>query len=168
MTVEPHVTRRQVVRAAGTAGAAYIVAPTLLGATLAAPAARAATKCARLTPELTQGPYWVNTMLRRADVRANTRSATTSPGLRQPGVPLDLTINVLDASRDCKPLSGVAVDIWHANAHGEYSDEASQQTGGGSSGADTSGQNFLRGYQITGEDAGIHRSHDAQVATRSG
>ena len=96
-------------------------------------------------------------MLRRADVRANTRTAGTSPGVRQPGVPLELTINVLDASNDCKPLDGVAVDIWHANAHGLYSDETSQQAGGGTSGGDTSGENFLRGYQITGKDAGLHR-----------
>jgi hypothetical protein len=50
----------------------------------------------------------------------------------------------------------VAVDTWHANAHGLYSDETSQQAGGATSGGDTSGQNFLRGYQITGKDAGIH------------
>jgi protocatechuate 3,4-dioxygenase beta subunit len=73
-------------------------------------------------------------------------------------VPLKLTINVRDASNHRKPLNAVAVDIWHANAHGLYSDETSQQAGGGTSGGDTSGENFLRGYQITGKDAGIHRS----------
>jgi protocatechuate 3,4-dioxygenase beta subunit len=54
---------------------------------------------------------------------------------------------VLDANDDCKQLNGVAVDIWHANAHGLYSDEASQQGGGGTRGGNTSGENFLRGYQ---------------------
>jgi hypothetical protein len=63
-----------------------------------------------------------------------------------------------DASNHRKPLNGVTVDTWHANAHGLYSDETSQQAGGATSGGDTSGQNFLRGYQITGKDAGIHRS----------
>jgi protocatechuate 3,4-dioxygenase beta subunit len=142
----------------GAAGAAYIVAPSLLRGALGSDAALAASTCARLTPELTEGPYWVNTMLRRADVRANTKSATAAPGVAQQGVPLDLTINVLDASKACKPLGGVAVDIWHANAHGLYSDETSQQAGGGTTAGDTSGQNYLRGYQITGKDPGIHGS----------
>lgn len=161
MSIEQDITRREAVRAAGMAGAAYIVAPSLLAACsnprAAQAATQAATKCAKLTPELTEGPYWVNTMLRRADVRANTKTAGSSPGVRQPGVLLELTINVLDASKDCKPLDGVAVDIWHANAHGVYSDETSQQAGGGTSGGDTSGENFLRGYQITGKDPGLHR-----------
>jgi protocatechuate 3,4-dioxygenase beta subunit len=158
---ERNLTRRQAVRAAGAAGAAYIVTPALLGGVLSSGAAQAATRCAKLTPELTEGPYWVNTALRRADIRANTKSARTSPGATQRGVPLKLTINVLDAGKDCKPLNGVAVDIWHANAHGLYSDETSQQAGGGTSGGDTSGENFLRGYQITGKDAGVHGSATA-------
>ena len=135
-----------------------MVGPSLLAGCSGSRAAQAATRCARLTPELTDGPYWVNTMLRRADIRANTGTAGTSPGARQRGVALDLTINVLDSSRDCEPLSGVAVDVWHANADGVYSDEASQQSGGGTSGGDTGGENFLRGYQVTGKDAGVHRS----------
>jgi len=97
-------------------------------------------------------------MLRRADVRANTTTARTLPGVVQLGVPLKLTINVLDAGNGCKPLNGVAVDIWHANAHGVYSDETAQQAGGGTTGGDTSGQNFLRGYQITGKDSGLNGS----------
>jgi protocatechuate 3,4-dioxygenase beta subunit len=163
VTVENPITRRQAVRAAGVAGAAFIITPPVLGGVLSPAIAHAATTAAKLTPELTEGPYWVNTMLRRSDIRANTTHATTSPGARQQGVPLNLTINVRDASNHQKPLNGAAVDIWHANAHGLYSDEASQQSGGGttggdSSGGDSSGENFLRGYQITGKDAGIHPS----------
>jgi protocatechuate 3,4-dioxygenase beta subunit len=67
-------------------------------------------------------------------------------------------INVATASNGCRPLGGVAVDIWHANAHGLYSDEPSQQAGGGTTGGDTSAEDWLRGYQITGKDRGIHRS----------
>jgi protocatechuate 3,4-dioxygenase beta subunit len=144
------------------------MAPALLRGVLSSGAAEAASRCARLTPELTEGPYWVNAMLRRADVRANTKAAKSSPGLRQKGVPLDLTIDVLDASRSCKPFNGVAVDIWHANAHGLYSDEASQQAGGATNAGDTSGEDFLRGYQISGRDRGIHRAPVAgQVSFRT-
>jgi protocatechuate 3,4-dioxygenase beta subunit len=151
MSHDHSITRRQAVRAAGAAGAAYILAPSLAGM-LEGGTAIAASRCAKLTPELTEGPYWVNAMLRRSDVRANVKG-----GGRQAGVPLNLTINVLDASKGCKPLNGVAVDIWHANAHGLYSDESSQQAGGGTSGGNTSGENWLRGYQITGRDRGLKR-----------
>jgi protocatechuate 3,4-dioxygenase beta subunit len=140
----PQVTRRQAIGAAGAAGAAYLLSPALAGALASGADAIDARSCAKLTPELTEGPYWVNEMLRRSDVRAN-----------QQGVTLNLTINVYDASSGCTPLNGVAVDIWHANAHGLYSDESSQQSGGGTSGGDTSGQTFLRGYQITGRDRGL-------------
>ncbi len=160
MDTRDSMTRWQAVRLAGGLGAAYLVLPQWLGAFAGAGSAAAAAGgiCSRLTPELTEGPYWVDTMLRRADVRANTATASSLPGARQQGVPLSLTINVLDASADCRPLDGVAVDIWHANAHGLYSDEGGQQAGGGTSNGDTSGQNFLRGYQLSGIDPGIRSS----------
>ncbi len=148
MGSEHHITRRQAVTAAGAVGAAYLAGPSLFRAL--SETAIAASECAKLTPELTEGPYWVNTMLHRSDVRSNSRG-----GGHQAGVALALTINVVDSSNGCKPLDGVAVDIWHANAHGLYSDESSQQAGGGTTGGDTSKDNWLRGYQITGKDRGI-------------
>ena len=63
-------------------------------------------------------------------------------------MPLALKINVLDAASG-GPINGAHVDIWHANAYGLYSDE-----GGQPGGTSTAGQNFLRGYQVTGVDAG--------------
>jgi protocatechuate 3,4-dioxygenase beta subunit len=168
MTDTRNLTRRQAIRAAGAAGAASLVAPSFLADALASGRAIDARSCAKLTPELTEGPYWVNEMLRRSDVRTNTANASSSPGAAQQGVPLALTINVYDASNGCRPLGGVAVDIWHANAHGLYSDESSQQSGGGTGGGDTSGQNFLRGYQITGRDRGLHhRPVHGQVSFRT-
>jgi protocatechuate 3,4-dioxygenase beta subunit len=162
-----HLTRREAIRAAGGAWAASLALPAL-GARLLSPAvAAAATRCARLTPELTEGPYWVNTMLRRSDVRAN---AGGSAGSRQAGVPLNLYITVLDTSNACAPLDGVAVDICHANAHGLYSDESGQAAGGGTnaSAGDTSGENWLRGYQVTGRDRGLRRRAVAgQVSFRT-
>ena len=106
-------------------------------------------------------------MLRRSDVRANSADGAGAP---QPGVPLDLYINVVDTGHACRPLNGVAVDIWHANAHGLYSDEPAQNTSGGTSAssADTSGDDWLRGFQITGGDRGL-RSHpaDGEVSFRT-
>jgi protocatechuate 3,4-dioxygenase beta subunit len=164
MNEQHNITRRRALWLGGAGGAAYLLLPT--GASPAAPAeAVAAETCARLTPELTQGPYWVNTLLRRANVRANAHG-----GGHQAGVPLSLYINVVDSSRGCRPRNGLAVDIWHANAHGLYSDESSQQAGGGTSSAsgDTLADNWLRGYQVTGRDRGIRRRPVAgQVSFRT-
>jgi protocatechuate 3,4-dioxygenase beta subunit len=163
MSIDRDLTRRQAIRAAGVAGAAYVLAPGLSG--LGPGTAIAASSCAKLTPELTEGPYWVNTMLHRSDVRASSKG-----GGLQAGVPVDLYINVVDSSRGCRPLDGVAVDIWHANAHGLYSDESSQAAGGGTSSAagDTIADNWLRGYQVTGKDRGLrHRAVSGQVSFRT-
>lgn len=159
------LTRREAVKAAGRACAAYLALPAVADLIASPATAIAASSCAKLTPELTEGPYWVNTMLRRSDVRANTNG-----GSQQAGVPLDLYINVLDTSNGCKPLDGVAVDIWHASAHGVYSDESSQAAGGGTSSTagNTSADNWLRGYQITGNDRGLRTSPGAgQVSFRT-
>jgi protocatechuate 3,4-dioxygenase beta subunit len=154
------LTRRQALGSASLAGAALVgggALPRLFGR-LGPARALAATACTTLTPTMTEGPYWVDLDLHRSDVTANTAAATASPGVAQAGVPLTLTISVLNAQDGCAALNGVHVDIWHANAYGLYSDEASQMAGGGS-GSDTTGQNYLRGYQVTGTDSGV----DGQV-----
>ncbi|MBF6214132.1 intradiol ring-cleavage dioxygenase [Nocardia puris] len=81
-----------------------------------------------LTPEGTEGPYYVDTDLVRGDIRED-----------RPGIPLALRVSVVDAGA-CAPLRGAAVDIWHADAHGDYSGLGE-------------GSRFLRGIQHT-DDAG--------------
>src|SRR5690348_12361755 len=62
-----------------------------------------------LTPELTEGPYYIpNEKLRRNITDGH------------PGTTLMLQLAVVDAST-CKPITGAAVDIWHADAAGNYS-----------------------------------------------
>jgi protocatechuate 3,4-dioxygenase beta subunit len=80
-----------------------------------------------LTPELTEGPYYIA----NEKVRRNITEG-------KPGVPLTLKTTVLDAS-SCKPLKNAAVDIWHADAGGVYS----------GFGAGASDRTFLRGIQRT-------------------
>ena len=120
--MEKRMTRREALGAAGTAGVGLLAAPaalTALGELLtAAPAGAAAVA---VTPSMTEGPYWIDEMLRRFDVRANTASAPASAGVAQAGVPLALTIKVLDATSG-NPINGAHVDIWHANAE-ERSDD---------------------------------------------
>ena len=62
-----------------------------------------------LTPELTEGPYYVA----GEKVRRNITEG-------RPGTPLALALTVVNAST-CKPINGAAVDIWHADALGTYS-----------------------------------------------
>jgi hypothetical protein len=80
-----------------------------------------------LTPELTEGPYYIAGEKLRRDIREG-----------HPGTLLNLRLRVLNAST-CAPIRGAAVDIWHADAAGNYS----------GFGADTSSRTFLRGIQKT-------------------
>ncbi len=88
------------------------------------------------TPQQTEGPYFVDGMPNRSDIRSD-----TSNGLLQQGIPLSLVIRVYDVDNgSCLPIKGAKVDIWHANSGGVYS--AVNDMG-------TNGKNFLRGYQVT-------------------
>jgi protocatechuate 3,4-dioxygenase beta subunit len=80
-----------------------------------------------LTPELTEGPYFIAGEKVRRDIREG-----------HPGTLLDLRLTVLNAST-CKPIRGAGVDIWHADAAGNYSG-----FGGGAA-----SRTFLRGIQKT-------------------
>lgn len=87
-------------------------------------------------PALTEGPYFVDELLNRSDIRVDPVTSVV-----QPGLPMYLTVNVSQLN-SCviAPLTGAFVDIWHCNAAGVYSDVAAQST---------VGQQFLRGYQTT-------------------
>jgi len=119
------LTRRESLVAAG----GLVAAALLPGAAEAAGSGPAAVSSGAvacvLSPELTQGPYYVpNEKLRRNITEG------------KPGVPLELRLTVVDVST-CKPIKGAAVDIWHADAGGAYSGAI----------AGKPGTNFLRGVQ---------------------
>jgi protocatechuate 3,4-dioxygenase beta subunit len=83
-----------------------------------------------LTPEQTEGPYYIaNEKVRRSITEG------------QPGTPLKLSLAVVDA-KTCKPIKGAAVDIWHCDASGTYS----------GFGAGRSSRTFMRGIQRTNAD----------------
>lgn len=95
-----------------------------------------------LAPALTAGPYWVDDRLDRSDLRWDTHGRA-SPDPR-PGVPLALEIRIRTASPEgCRAVRGAQVDLWHCDAMGVYSDVPASMT---------DGQDFLRGYQVTGAD----------------
>ena len=94
------------------------------------------------TPQQTQGPYFVDGVPNRSELRSE-----SSDGSIQDGIPLRLIINVYNVSGYtngntsglCVPFSGAKVDIWEANPQGIYSGVAEDGT---------EGKDFLRGYQI--------------------
>jgi protocatechuate 3,4-dioxygenase beta subunit len=98
-----------------------------------------------LTPQQTEGPYFVDEHLHRSDIRSD-----PSDGSKKEGLPLALEIRVFAAGTgtkagngiDCKPLADASVDIWHCDAQGIYSDVTD-------SSFNTVGKKFLRGYQVT-------------------
>jgi protocatechuate 3,4-dioxygenase beta subunit len=70
------------------------------------------------TPQQIEGPYFVDGMPNRSDIRSD-----TSDGSVQDGIPLRLILHVYDVDDNgsCTPLSNAKVDIWHANSQGIYS-----------------------------------------------
>lgn len=96
-----------------------------------------------VTPEETEGPYFVDELLYRSDIRTD-----PSDGSISDGVPLQLTFNLSSISgTGCAPLAGATVDIWHCDAHGVYSDERANNS---------VGKKFLRGTQVT-DASGVAR-----------
>jgi protocatechuate 3,4-dioxygenase beta subunit len=95
------------------------------------------------TPQQTEGPYFVDNMPNRSDIRSD-----PSNGSVQEGMPLNLVIHVysVDDNGICSLLKGARVDIWHANSEGVYSAVSDQGT---------TGKKFLRGYQLTDDDGTV-------------
>ncbi|MEO8125718.1 MAG: hypothetical protein ABJF23_22820 [Bryobacteraceae bacterium] len=107
--------------------------------------------CVSTTPTVTEGPYWVDEKLFRSDIRTD-----PATGVARAGIPLTLTIGVQSLSTSgCSPLAGAYVDIWHCDAKGIYSDEGTYNPGGGTGTVVTTGQKFLRGYQITDDNGKV-------------
>jgi protocatechuate 3,4-dioxygenase beta subunit len=136
MPVVNVLTRREVLARA----VSVVVSQALLGCgadSVAAVSSDSTAACV-LTAALTEGPYFVDEILNRSDIRADPTTGVVSSG-----VPLQLTFKVSRvASGGCTPLTGAYVDVWHCDSGGAYSDVS----GAGS------GKRFLRGYQITDAD----------------
>ncbi|MGA7370331.1 MAG: hypothetical protein WBX01_14480 [Nitrososphaeraceae archaeon] len=95
------------------------------------------------TPQQIEGPYFVDDVPNRSDIRSETLD-----GSMQEGIPLQLIINIYDVRDDgsCIPFNDAKVDIWQANSQGVYSGVMEQGT---------EGKNFLRGYQIADDNGTV-------------
>ncbi|KAF2467084.1 aromatic compound dioxygenase [Lindgomyces ingoldianus] len=86
-----------------------------------------------LSPETTQGPYWVSGELVREDITED-----------QEGVPLTLDIQIIDTNT-CEPVPQSMLEIWHCNSTGVYSGVSASGNGNGA--ASNLNTTFLRGIQ---------------------
>ncbi|MEP0903610.1 intradiol ring-cleavage dioxygenase [Nodosilinea sp. FACHB-13] len=106
--------------------------------------AAAAQPACTVRPQQTEGPYFVDEALNRSDIRSDPTTGTVKPG-----VPLTLQFRVSQVGANaCVPLAGAMVDVWHCDATGAYSDVADRR-------ANTLGQKFLRGSQVTNADGTV-------------
>ncbi|MEV6505782.1 intradiol ring-cleavage dioxygenase [Streptomyces sp. NPDC051642] len=130
------VGRRTVLIATGTTaavlavGAAAPQSPTTTKTADTTPAAAAAV--CTLTKEMTEGPYYLDGALVRADVTEG-----------KAGIALKLALTVVDDST-CAVIPNALVEIWHSDALGEYSGYVGQN---GHSEPDDG--TFLRGGVLT-------------------
>ena len=148
--------RRDTLKILGVGGAAFLAActpglsetlepitsssltPSVLTGETAVLAVSTALPACVVRPALTEGPYFVDEMLNRSDIRSD-----PSDGAVKEGALLSLAFNVSQVKADgCTPLPGAQVDIWHCDALGVYSDAQDP-------GFDTTGKKFLRGYQLS-------------------
>lgn len=146
MTLEPSdhphrdVSRREMLKLMGAAGIATAASGS--GPRPTPPRAIDRLSCV-VVPEQTEGPYFVDEVLERRDIRVD-----PSDGARSEGVPLTLRLGVHRVDGEaCAPVTGAKVDIWQCDALGVYSDV--EDTEGQ---FDSRGKKFLRGYQLTGRE----------------
>jgi protocatechuate 3,4-dioxygenase beta subunit len=128
------LTRSRVIRLFGGVGLAVLIpgcaddddtaAPPAGTTTTATTTAATTSPDCVLTPEVTEGPYYLDLDLMRRDITEG-----------RPGLAYDLAVKVVDAD-SCEPIEGAAVDVWHCDAEGVYS---------GVQGDDGT---FLRGVQL--------------------
>jgi protocatechuate 3,4-dioxygenase beta subunit len=76
---------------------------------------------------MTEGPYYISDEAVRTDITDG-----------RPGTPLRLAFTVVDVTT-CAPIPNAMIDVWHADAGGNYS----------GFGSTSSNRTFLRGTQVT-------------------
>jgi protocatechuate 3,4-dioxygenase beta subunit len=142
------LTRRDVLVALGAAGAMMVsrcsgssAGSSSSGDSSSVAGSGSAPTACVVRPQQTEGPYFVDEMLNRSDVRSD-----PTTGLVKPGTPLELDLHVSRITADaCTPLPGAVVDIWSCDHEGVYSGVVDP-------GFDSRGQRWLRGLQTTDEN----------------
>ena len=110
--------------------------------------------CPSAIPEETAGPYpadgsvasgqSVNVLTRSGIVRSDLRTSLGT-GNTASGVPLTVTLQLVNVNASCAALAGYAVYMWHCTAAGEYSMYSQNVVG----------EDYLRGVQASGSDGTV-------------
>ncbi|WP_026556328.1 dioxygenase family protein [Arthrobacter sp. 35W] len=135
--------------AAGTSSATATAGATA-SSSATATVTRAIAECGVVeTPDETAGPYpgdgsnGPDALTASGVVRKDITSSFGTSTTTAEGVPLTVTLTLLDNSNGCKALAGAAVYLWHATKDGEYSLY------------DLPDENFLRGVQEADENGQV-------------
>jgi hypothetical protein len=100
--------------------------------------------CSKI-PEETAGPYpgdgsnGANALVLAGIVRSDIRSSIAGASGVAEGVPLKVTLTLVNSNNECSPLAGYAIYLWHCDRAGLYSMYS----------AGVTGENYLRGVQET-------------------
>ena len=134
--------------ATASAGSSATTTATTTASASATPSAsptltRAIAECGVEIPRETAGPYpgdgsnGPNVLEASGVVRQDITASFGASTTRAEGVPLTVTLTLLDNTNGCKPLAGAAVYAWHCDRDGKYSMYD----------AGLENENFLRGVQ---------------------
>jgi protocatechuate 3,4-dioxygenase beta subunit len=121
------------------------------GSTTTAAGAGGSTAACTPIPDETAGPYpgdgtnGPNILTQSGIVRRDIRSSFGSSTTTAAGVPLTITLEILDTAAGCAPLEGAAVYLWHCDRDGNYSMYARA----------IAGENYLRGVQVSDGDGAV-------------
>ncbi len=80
-----------------------------------------------------------NALLLSGIVRRDIRSSIVTSTTTAPGVPLTLTLTLVNSKSSCASLAGYAIYLWHCDRSGQYSMYS----------AGVTNENYLRGVQVT-------------------
>lgn len=110
--------------------------------------------CPAAIPSETAGPYpadgsdasgqSLNVLTRSGIVRRDLRTSLGTGNVAA-GVPLTLTLKLVNVNASCAALSGYAVYVWHCTDDGQYSMYS----------RDVVGEDYLRGVQTAGADGSV-------------
>ena len=108
------------------------------------------TSTCAVIPEETAGPYpgdgsnqssgsTSNVLTLSGIVRSDIRTSVGDASGTAAGVPMTITLTLVNTNSSCSSLAGYAIYLWHCNRDGKYSLYSSGITG----------ENYLRGVQVT-------------------
>jgi len=139
------------VGAAGGLLAACGVQPSTATSTGSASATAVNTTGLTEVPDETAGPYpgdgsnGADVLEQSGVIRSDIRSSFGEASGKAEGIPITLTLTVLDIAAGGSPMTGAAVYVWHCNRSGEYSMYSDS----------IKNENYLRGVQVTDADGKV-------------